>query len=139
MKRTKLIVLFIISLLSEAVFAQKELYGDWYVSCVFDSNDRTGETICTLCPVIKRDTGFTIQSFSMKINSDEIELNMNYQLKVVKYKWDDKERSIEFSYNQTVYTFKILFAGVPPPAANNSNSRYILKDKNDRLLLLDPK
>ena len=123
----------LLTLLFQSSFGQKELFGEWKVNCPFELADKSSTTVCNLCPIIKKDNGFMVQTFEMKIEKDEIKFNANNLIEAVKYKWNDITKSIEFDYNENNYQFKVLVASYV------AKERYILKNKDGMLLLLDEK
>ena len=134
MKKTyRLTLIALLTMMFQVSFGQKELYGNWQVTCPFELADQTGVTVCSLCPVIKRQVGYTVQGFDMTVDKDEIKFNFNNEIKkAVKYKWDDTTKTIEFVYNEKTYQFRTLFSYA-------ETERYILKNNDGLLLILDEK
>jgi hypothetical protein len=112
-------------------FAPDLLYGTWQVVCTYDESDEKATTVCSLCPLIVRDNGFTIQGITMKISKAEIILNFNEEKKSsVKYKWDDIAKALEFNFKEVNYKFTVIEASIYPSPS------YILRNKDGRLLVL---
>ncbi|MCC7534134.1 MAG: hypothetical protein IT246_09355 [Bacteroidia bacterium] len=132
-KNNFLLILTVTILISyQYTFAQTELFGNWKVNCPFELTDKSSTTVCNLCPIVKRDVGYTVKGFEMKIEENEIEFNMDKKSRT-KYKWDDVSKSIEFDYNGINYQFKVLIASY------GTEEHYILKNKDGLLVFLDKK
>lgn len=130
MKKTAhLVLLFLGITMFQFTSAQSWLKGNWRVFCVYDGYelDRSGKTVCTLCPTIKRNDGFTIQGLEMNFQNDQIELNFNNERKeTINYSWDDASKSILFRYKDVNYRFKVQYA----------KDYYLLTNSDGRQLLL---
>lgn len=127
--QTTLIIL--LTLMGFSSFGQSELFGDWKVSCPIEYKDKATIVFCGLCPTVQESASVLMEDFEMQIDKDEIKLNMKYSGTTVKYKWEDKTKSIEFVYNKNTYRFNSLFT--------DKSNLLILKDKDGLILLLQRK
>lgn len=127
--QTSLIGLF--SLIGLSSSGQSELFGVWKVSCPAEYKPDGSITFCGLCPIIQESASVIVEDFEIQIDKEEIKLNMKYSTTPVKYKWEDKTKSIEFVYNKNTYKFNSLFT--------DKSNLLILKDKDGLILLLQRK
>lgn len=130
-KALQLILITLLTLIGFSSFGQSELFGDWKVSCPAEYKDKATIAFCSLCPTVQENASVLMDDFEMEINKDEIKLNMKYSSTPVKYKWEDKTKSIEFAYNKTTYKFNTL--------VTDKSNLLILKDKDGLILLLQRK
>jgi hypothetical protein len=132
MKKLKQLTLAVILFLGlvPMSFAQSQLLGKWTANCPTERLDIATVQFCELCPMkIIDKTSLKILDFELNFDQKMVNLNIDNKVVSVPYKWNEATESIQLTYNNIFYSFKIL--------TTNNPKLIILKNTDGNLMILN--
>lgn len=108
--------------------AQSDLFGKWRVNCAIERTSEASIKVCGICPNKIVEGIAMIDDFEMEISKDLIKITAESKGSEIPYKWNAKTDSIEFTYNKTNFSFKVLMLNDP--------DQQVFKDANGSILVL---
>lgn len=109
--------------------AKLNLSGKWIANCATEFKDKATIEHCQICQfVVDKDdhSKATIGDIKMNFSKDSVSISTNGSSETVKYYFDEKSNTINFSYKNNDHSFRILY----------SRKQVILEDKERSALLL---
>jgi|JI10StandDraft_1071094.scaffolds.fasta_scaffold635495_2 hypothetical protein len=111
-------------------FGQAQLFGKWTANCPTERLDIATVQFCELCPMkIIDKTSLKILDFELNFDQKMVNLNIDNKVVSVPYKWNEATESIQLTYNNIFYSFKIL--------TTNNPKLIILKNTDGNLMILN--
>ncbi len=123
----KIITILSLLLITKLANAQYVLLGKWEVFCPMETPLR----FCEICSTEKHEKmGTIVYGFAMDFSKDTLHIiNAGTTSRKVSYTWQEKTKTLRFSYLNKNYTFQLLNCG--------QITNLILKEQNGLLLVLN--
>lgn len=128
MKNLKSLLWILILLSFTHLKAQSNLFGKWNVNCAIERTSGASIKSCGICPNKIVEGMAMINDFEMEISKDYIKINTETKGTEIPYKWKAETDAIEFNYNKTNYSFKVLMLNDP--------DQQVFKDASGSILVL---
>ncbi len=129
-----ILIILMLSLTQKSI-AQIDLSGHWTATCILEKSNESTISFCEFCQysINMENTEISFEIFEMVFEKDYFNLiNNNGSTKVI-YEIKEDIETLEFSYEEKTYEFKIL------TILKYTGNNYILKDNDGMLILLERK
>jgi hypothetical protein len=131
----KILGVFLILMLSQTQksFGQIDLLGHWTAHCIIERLDKSSIVFCDFCPygISEDKANINFEVFEMDFENDYFNLIIDSISTKVDYKMEKEFDTIEFTYKEETYRFKVL------SIFNNTTTNLLLKDSEGMLILLE--
>jgi hypothetical protein len=134
MKKIKVFtVMLVLTLgLTNFTYGQSKFYGQWTANCPGEKINSSTVQFCDLCPISKPNiSSVEINGFKLSISEENISLDIDNKVTTVPYTWDSSTESMQFTYNNRTFVFKVLSTTDP--------NLIILKNAEGNLVVLTRK
>ncbi len=129
-----ILVILLLSL-TQKVIAQIDLSGNWAATCILEKSNESTISFCEFCQysINMDNTEISFEIFEMAFEKDYFKLITNDGSTKVIYEIKDDIETLEFTYKEKTYEFKIL------TILKYKGDNYILRDSDGMLILLERK